>query len=294
MELNKLVNQIKKDFEVDRFPEDWSFIIEGDEKLKEYATEEFLKRHRDLIFKNSDKVNKIYLACFPNTYVLREIAKQGIKDVLLITHHPFDWDGTGMGFKRYTNEDYKLMQENRISMMAMHVPWDIARNEPDRVSTAYGTAKKLDMEVEGEFEEYHGALISVYGKLPIKKFDKLAKYLEEKLGNKSLNIFKYGSEEVGLVALVPGGGNDVKFLEEAHNLGVKTYITGCTDKCQHPYSQAKTKEFLAKAKELGINIIGASHYLTEKWAMGQSVPYFERFGLPVEFIEDLEQLKRLD
>ena len=292
MNLDKLVSRIRKDFEVSRFPEDWSFVTEGDKKLEKNATKEFLKENRGLIIKSSDEVKKIYLACFPSTYVLKQIAKE--KDVLLITHHPFDWDGTGMGFKRYSNEDYRLMQKNSISLLFMHVPWDHVRNEKNRVSTAYGTAKKLKMKVEGEFQEYHKATVSVYGKLPVKSFDGLVKYVKRNLGKKTLNIFKYGSDEVGLVAVVPGGGNEAEMLEEAHELGVSTYITGCTDRCKNAYSKNKAKKFLAKAKELKMNVIGASHYLTEKWAMQQSVPYFKRFGLPVKFVEDKAQLKKLD
>ncbi|MBU3904690.1 MAG: Nif3-like dinuclear metal center hexameric protein [Nanoarchaeota archaeon] len=290
MNLDDIVIQIKKDWDVDKYPEDWNFIIETDDKLKAKATEQFLKENRGLIFKNSNEVKKIYLACFPSTQVLKEISK----DSLLITHHPFDWNGIGMGFKTYSDEDYKIMEENGISLMFMHVSWDAVRNEKDRVSTGYGTAKILNMSVRGEFQEYHGALVSVYGALPLKTIDELVKYIQEKLGNNSLNVFRFGSNESGLVGLVPGGGNDVDMLQEAHKLGIRTYITGCTNKCQHPYSVSKSKEFLKKAKEYKINIIGASHYLTEKWAMQQSVSYFKKFNFPVKFIENIEQMKILD
>ncbi len=293
MDLDNLVDQIKKDFEVSRFPEDWGFVTEGDKKLEKNATKEFLKENRGLIFKNSDDVKKIYLACFPSTYVLKQVAKD--EDVLLITHHPFDWDGTRTGFKRYSDQDYSLMQKNNISLMFMHVPWDRVRNEPDRVSTAYGTAKKLNMKVNGEFLEYHNAIVSIYGRLPVKSFNELVSYVKKKLEKKTLNVFKYGcSDKVGLVAIVPGGGNEAEMLEEAYELGIYNYVTGCTDRCKNAYSKDKAKKFLAKAKELNMNVIGASHYLTEKWAMQMSVPYFERFGLPVKFIEDKAQLKKLD
>jgi putative NIF3 family GTP cyclohydrolase 1 type 2 len=292
MNLDKLVSQIKKDFEVVRFPEDWSFVTEGDKKLEKNATKEFLKDNRGLIFKNSNEAKKIYLACFPSTYVLKQTAKE--KDVLLITHHPFDWDGTGTGFKRYSDRDYSLLQKNHISLMFMHVPWDRVRNEKDRVSTAYGTAKKLNMKIDGEFQEYHNAFVSVYGRLHVKNFDDLVEYVKKKLGKKTLNVFKYGSDEVSLVVVVPGGGNEAGMIKEAHELGISTYITGCTNRCKSAYSKDKAKKFLAKAKELNMNVIGASHYLTEKWAMQMSVPYFERFGLPVKFIEDKAQLKKLD
>jgi len=294
MNLDVLIRRISKDFEIDKFPEDWGFITADDKKLKKYATKKFLKENRGLILKNSDNANRIFLACFPSTFVLKQIAKQKTKDALLITHHPFDWNGTGMGFKRYSDEDYRLMRRNGISLLFMHVPWDHVRNEPDRVSTAYGTAKKLNMKVEGEFQEYHKATVSVYGRLPVKSVDELVGYVKKKLGKKMLNVFKYGSDEVGLVAIVPGGGNEAEMLEEAHELGVSTYITGCTNRCKNVYSKNKAKKFLEKAKELNMNVIGASHYLTEKWAMQQSVPYFERFGLPVKFVEDKAQLKKLD
>ena len=150
------------------------------------------------------------------------------------------------------------------------------------------------MKVKGEYEEYFGATISVYGTLPVKTFSAAIKYVSDRLENKKLNIFKFGTEEVGYVGFVPGGGNDAEWLQEAYDLGVRTYITGCTNRCKHPYAKAKTKRFLAKAKELKLNIIGASHYLTEKWAMEMSIPFFRKYGLPVEFLENKEQYKRLD
>jgi len=293
MKLDSLVRRIKKDWNVDKYPEDWSFVMEGDEKLEAKATPEFLKDHRGLIFNNSKEVNKIFLTCFPSNYVLREIAKKN-KDVLLISHHPFDWNGNEMGFIRYGDKEYRLMEDRGISVMFMHVPWDAVRNDKDRVSTAWGSAKKLNMNVKGKFQEYHGATVSLYGTLPVKTMDNLEKYIKNRLGNKKLNVFRYGSEEVGLVGFVPGGGNGPQEIEEAHEVGVNTYITGCTNKCKHPYSVAKSKEFLDLAKEYKINVIGASHYLTEKWAMQQSVPYFRKFKMPVKFIEDFDQMKVLD
>lgn len=295
MKIDTLVRRIKKDWNVDKYPEDWNFVIKEDEKIKAKATPEFLKDHRGLIFKNSKEVNKIFLTCFPSNYVLREIARnRNNNDVLLISHHPFDWNGIDMGFIRYSDKEYRLMEDRGISVMFMHVPWDATRNDKDRVSTGWGTAKKLGMKVKGDFFNYHGANCALYGTLPVKTMTSLEEHIKNRLGNKKLNVFRYGSDEVGLVGFVPGGGNGPDEMEEAHKLGVNTYLTGCTNKSNHPYAVAKSKEFLDLAKEYKINVIGASHYLTEKWAMQYSVPYFRKFKMPVKFIEDLDQMKKLD
>ena len=46
-------------------------------------------------------------------------------------------------------------------------------------------------------------------------------------------------------------------------------------------------------KEHNINIIGATHYSTEKFACIEMCKYFERLGLPCKYIDDIPVLEDL-
>ena len=80
-----------------------------------------------------------------------------------------------------------------------------------------------------------------------------------------------------------GGGNDPEMVKELVKLGINTYVTGVT-KINESY--APSVEFHKVAKENGINVIGATHYSTEKFACIAMVGYFEKLGLPTKFISD--------
>lgn len=63
-------------------------------------------------------------------------------------------------------------------------------------------------------------------------------------------------------------------------MGINTFITGIT--LLNDYSR-KTHD---AAKKNGINIIGATHYSTEKFACMALCDYFKTLGLKCQFIED--------
>ena len=70
------------------------------------------------------------------------------------------------------------------------------------------------------------------------------------------------------------------FEEEISNAGVNTFVTGVAVKNEH---SSKAHVY---AEKQGINILGGTHYSTEKFACMSMVDYFTKIGLPSEFIED--------
>jgi putative NIF3 family GTP cyclohydrolase 1 type 2 len=52
--------------------------------------------------------------------------------------------------------------------------------------------------------------------------------------------------------------------------------------------------FHKKANELGINIIGGTHYSTEKYACMEVVKYFKNIGMEAEFLEGIYDLEDLE
>lgn len=107
------------------------------------------------------------------------------------------------------------------------------------------------------------------------------------------SLFAYGDDMVQNVGIVTGGGDFSEAIKVCRKLDINVYITGCTGKCQNPFSKKQSQEFHKMAKKLKVNVLGCSHYLTEKWAMEMSVPFFNRL-VPTEFIEDEYQIRMLD
>ncbi|MDP1695794.1 MAG: Nif3-like dinuclear metal center hexameric protein [archaeon] len=295
MELQKIIEILDSDFDIENIKDDWRWQF--DDLFIKKSFESFRKpgRNTGLMIKNSDEVNKIYTAFAPSRYVLEEIHMRGITNTLLVVKHPFDWDGrrNGQGFIHFTERDYQLMEGMGISVYSLHVPMDKNRNDKI-VSTAYAFAKKIKLKVEQEFaSDGHNpqVLIGLIGKVQEGKLDALAKRINAVLDYKA-KVRKV-TDEVGRVAIVTGGGFVPELVQEAKNRGVNTYITGIITPNSSEYDKKNYAKRLSEINKIGINIIGCSHYLTEKWAMELSIPYFSEI-CKSEFIEDKEALNLLE
>ncbi len=296
MKLKELIRKLDEEFDVANVQDEWQWLF--DELFIRKSLKSFRKpmHHTGLAVKNSDDVKKIYTAFSPSTYVLEQIRKRRIKRGLLVVKHPFDWDGRdiGGGFIKLSERDFQLMEEMEVSLYSLHTPMDKNRNDKI-VSTAYAFAKVLGMEVEEEFapegERNPKLLLGLIGKVKEKDFDSLVKRLNSILKYKCKVMKK--NNEVGRVAIVTGGGFIPELMREAKNKRCGTYITGITTPNASEYDRNNYPPKFKEIKKVDINVIGASHYLTEKWAMEFSIPYFEQF-CDSEFIEDKSAIKKLE
>lgn len=107
----------------------------------------------------------------------------------------------------------------------------------------------------------------------------LRKKFQETVGHKT-SFYNYGNPEIrnNTVAIVAGGGNEIDVLKEIADNNINTFITGITAK--NDFSKS-AHEFAKKHK---INILGGTHYSTEKFACIAMCDYFMELGLPCEFI----------
>ena len=69
-------------------------------------------------------------------------------------------------------------------------------------------------------------------------------------------------------------------LNEMLNSDIKTLITGVTIVNKNSEKSHKFE------KENHINLLGGTHYSTEKFAPIEMCKYFSNLGLPSEFVED--------
>lgn len=278
MKANKLYESLDKEFELHKLSDDeWSFLALGD-----YVTESFMKTRMGLVLDNSKEVQKIYTAVFPSEHVLDRILSSGERDILLFTHHPMIWDPStgGFPFRNIPAKYLEELKEREISHYSIHVPLD--RNGP--YSTTASLARALEIETEREFFEYHGVFVGIIGRTKCKTVFEMSTQVKNLVGH-LLKIWSYGSSQMSnqKVALVAGGGNYPKIVEELAETDVRTYITGVTMKVP---DYEPSLRFHKICQENRINVIAATHYSTEKFACIAMQKYFDNLGVPSEFLED--------
>ena len=155
-------------------------------------------------------------------------------------------------------------------------------------STSTTLAKVVGLKDLIPFYEYYGSLAAVSGKTEFTTINELKDRFSAEMGHRT-SIYKYGSVEIedGKVAVAAGGGNIPDLLEEIATEGVNTFVTGVTIK------NINTQPAHDYAEQNGINILGGTHYSTEKPACQAMCGYFKKIGLPAEFIEGEPTLEDL-
>jgi len=89
------------------------------------------------------------------------------------------------------------------------------------------------------------------------------------------------------VGVCAGGGNDSGVVSELIDNGVNVLISGLSR--NNEYSSAAHE----LEKENKINLIGGTHYSSEKFACIAMCDYFNKLGLQSDFLEDTPCLQDL-
>lgn len=275
MKAAKLYEKLEKDFDLAHCRDDWSKM-----NFNEFISDNFKKRYMGLLCDNTSEIKKVYTSVFPSDFVITELLKKKEKDVLLFTHHPMMFDNAfNYPFINMSKDLLKKLKDSRISIYTLHTPLD--RN--GKYSTTVCLAKALGIKPEGEFYEYYGHKVGVYGKTSCKTVEELADKLREAVGHDVVVIVNNDHEITdGKVALVAGGGNGPEEITEVTKLGINTYVTGIIKVTKYP----PTREFVKLARANNISIVGGTHYSTEKFACIAICDYFKKLKLPAKFLED--------
>lgn len=277
MEAQELFAKLDADFIKPGLSDDWQRISK--ENLENFYSENFRKRFMGVVLDNTKEIRRIFTAVFPSDVVLGRIINSGDQEALLFLHHPMTWDirNAPNVFTEISKEQLHMLKERRVSVYALHVPLD----NYGQYSTSAVLAEQLGLEMEKPFCPYFGGLAGIIGKSEFETVEELAEKLKKVVGHR-VSLYKYGNSEIKdrRVAVVAGGGNDVTALPELVKEGVNTFITGIS--LLNDYSRA-AHDFLEKNR---INLLGATHYSTEKFACVKMCDYFKKLGFEAEFIED--------
>lgn len=273
MELERFERRIEKDFVPRNFSEDWRKRLEP---VSELVEDRFLEKGYGTVFRNSEKTSKVYTSVFPSEKVIKEILEEidGGKGAILFTHHPVSWDITEEPvFKPLRENLLEDMEEKSLSLYSLHGPLD----NYGQYSTSTVLAQVLGLMPEKSFAEGNGVKNGVI----CQKGPETVEELEDTFRNAvehEVDVRAYGGRRIEKVGVVAGGGLQKKFLEEMVEEGVKTLVTGVTRRNEF------TEEVHRFAEENGINVLGGTHYSTEKFAMQKLCGYLENLMLDTDFI----------
>ena len=276
MNAKELYEKISRDFEIEKYKDDWSFV-----EFNEFINPDFKDRYIGAMLDNTTEIKKVYTSTFPDTEILDNILNRDENNILLLCHHAMGYDPTleGFPFCSIPVGYLKKLKERRISFYVMHIPLD----SNGTYSTSVNLAKELQLQITGEFCEYLGCKVGVICETGFTKLGDFALHVENTIGH-SIKVRQYGDNIIeGNIVGVAAGGGCIDFVaEELAALGINTFLTGCTRPMP---SFEPNMEFHRIAKENEINLVGATHYSTEKFACIAMVKYFEGLGVEAEFIE---------
>jgi putative NIF3 family GTP cyclohydrolase 1 type 2 len=275
MRTEELYNRLEKDFIFKGLSDDWARYMVP---LHGFLTDNYKERSMGLVCDFTKEVNKVYTAVFPSDTVMQTVLDRKERDAMLFLHHPSDWDMAKAPhiFQLMNRDILEQFKERRISIFNLHVPLD----NFSEYSTSVTLAKTIGLIDLEPFFEYYGSLACVYGTTSCKTVNELREVFSRTMGHK-VSMYLYGGHEIenGKVAVAAGGGNIAEIHEILAKDGVYLLVTGVT--VDAPFSR-KAHE---TAQEKKINILGGTHYSTEKPACQAMSGYFQKLGLPSEFIE---------
>jgi putative NIF3 family GTP cyclohydrolase 1 type 2 len=270
-----LYNQLESDFIFKGLWDEWAKFMG---EVEDFLSINFKERSMGLVCDFAEEINKVYSAVFPTREVMQKIIDDGTTDAMLFLHHPSIWDiRRPIPFYQMDKALLEKFKENRISIYNLHVPLD----NYGEYSTNTNLAEALDIEVEKPFAEYRGGLAGVIGRTNCKTIEELQDKFSEVLGHDT-RLYLYGDVDIkdGRVAIVAGGGNSSDTISEMLENKVSVLITGITLRNDR---SVEVHELERKNK---INVLGGTHYSTEKFACQKMCIYFEKLGLVSVFIED--------
>ena len=274
-----LYSQLEKDFVIPEITENW---YDNEMSVNdEYICENFKQRSLGLLCDFAENINKVYTAVFPSDKVLTGILNGNVTDAMLFLHHPLAWDlskNPDIAFYQINTELLKRLKGNRISLFNFHLPLD----NFSEYATTKTLADAMGIKIEKQSGRYNGAMCGIIGRTDCKTVQELNKTYSQIVGHET-KLYQYGKAEIkdGRVSLCAGGGNEVSDVKELISEGINVHITGISLNSKFSFEAHKLE------KENNINLLGGTHYSSEKFACVSMCGYFKKFGLPAEFISDV-------
>ena len=213
---------------------------------------------------NSGRVSRIAAAVDASQATIDEAVRRGC-DFLLV-HHGLFWDGnqpvTGRRYRRL-----HTLLTNDVAVYSAHLPLDVHSEFGNNVQLA----RAIGIDVKGQFGDYKGMPLGVWGELGITR-ETLAARLDDVLGVR-VRMLAGGPEKLQRVGVITGGAGSM--IQDAVAMKLDAFVTG--EGAHHTYFDAM---------ESGINVYYGGHYATETFGVRALAEHLaQRFQLPYDFID---------
>ncbi len=291
---SEIVEKLDTFFDIQTFDESarWSHILPpGDiATYQRLAREEFVQGPwNGLMLDSTNDIDRVYLIVFPDQAVLDTILalelERGAPGALIFAHHPADFEESGRGFVAIRENQVEDLREHRISFYCCHAPLDC---HPE-ISTVIALAKALKLRDWEPFSPHYAGMEGIHGRVSDSNFGDFAERVAEVLELPYIryNQIRFNGQPVEHVALIPGGGDNPRHLEEAQKLGCDTYVTGHWWLLgDYEYARQQREIMRALVPQLPMNLIGTSHYASEMVVMRDQMPaWFRNAGIEARFIK---------
>lgn len=270
--------------------------LAGREDLVQWAvTEEncrwinptFLKQKTGLMIVGLEKIHMVRTAVFVSDRIVQKLGHE--PPCLLMTHHHFSWFEDERGLQPISAAQIQILAKHGHSVYISHAPLD--------THPVYGTSVALAAELGipqlARFYEYFGVPTGVIGEVAEQDLQDFAEHVRKCLLRPRVDVMQH-RPRVHKVAVVAGGGDLRDVLQEASDLGCDTMVLGTLEnRWAVPGVQVAHREFLRLNEKVKLNLIGGSHFATERPAMVRVVKFFEERGIPAQYCEDEELLSAL-
>ncbi len=229
---------------------------------------------------NTEVIKKVYTACFASLSVFDNIFARDEKNVMLFTHHPLPaMPSLQAGYDRSIPKEYfDELKKREISFFSYHIPLDCA----GPYSTGVSLSRAMGCEPYDSWYPQNGVNIGALNMSCYKNVYELKKCLENTVGHRCA-LYLYGDEELrnGRFAIMTGAAKSTDAYQWLTDLDINTFVLGVT---------SPTVDYTIKiheaAKAKRINLIGGTHYSTEKFAPMAMCRWFRHLGLDAEFIPE--------
>jgi putative NIF3 family GTP cyclohydrolase 1 type 2 len=247
---------------------------------KKCFSQEFLANNTGLINSNSVEIEKVFTVVFITQTIVNKLIKE--RNSLIFTHHHFNYHEDERGILPVSPEIYEALKKAGISVYVAHAPLDTHK--------VYGTSLALaeicKIKPEKLFFDYLGAPAALLGNTDKMDFETFSETVRQNIQRPFLTLHKH-KDNVGKIAVVAGGGDMPELLQQAFDLGCDTLLTGTVEhRWALPVIQENNRKFHELNNRLKLNLIGGTHYATERPAMIKVVKMIRTFGLNCEYCED--------
>ncbi|TVP44356.1 MAG: Nif3-like dinuclear metal center hexameric protein [Gemmatimonadales bacterium] len=233
--------------------------------LAEGAEQDYPGALNGLQVEGPEHVGRVGAAVDASENVIARAVEESVD--LLLVHHGLFWDSE----RRITGRRFRKLDaliRGGIGVYSSHLPLD---RHPEVGNSAL-LMRALGLEPAAEFGEWKGQTLGWQTSCDLSRTT-LGERLGDAVGG-PVRVFDAGPDTVRTLAVVTGAG--ASFLAEAAASGVDTLITG--EAPHHAFHDAR---------ELGVNLMLAGHYLTETWGVRAVASRLEKeFGLPWVFLDD--------